>query len=82
MKSTCRPFLNWYNGKLEMARVYKQLVPYLGFNGIHLAENAASGHYNSLQVSLRAGVKRDLHWAVTRCRAPMTPPLATATATT
>jgi hypothetical protein len=39
---------------------YKQLVPYLGFNGIHLSENAASGHYNSLQVSLRAQVKRDL----------------------
>ncbi len=48
------------NGKLDNGTGYKQLVPYLGFNGIHLAENAASGHYNSLQVSLRSQVKRDL----------------------
>jgi hypothetical protein len=39
---------------------YNQLVPFQGFRGIRLAQNEANGHYNSLQVSLRAQTKRDL----------------------
>jgi hypothetical protein len=39
---------------------YNQLVPYLGFNDIRLAENEANSHYNSLQVELHARVAKDL----------------------
>ena len=39
---------------------YDQLVPFLGYHQIRLAENAASAHYNSLQTSLRGKVVKDL----------------------
>jgi hypothetical protein len=39
---------------------YNQVVPYLGFHQIRLAENAANAHYNSLQTSLRGRLWRDL----------------------
>jgi hypothetical protein len=37
---------------------YNQLVPYLGFNDIRLAENEANSHYNSLQVELHAALRK------------------------
>jgi carboxypeptidase family protein len=39
---------------------YNQLVPFLGFHEIRLANNGANAHYNSLQLSWRGRVKRDL----------------------
>jgi hypothetical protein len=35
-------------------------MTYLGFGDIRLAQNEANGHYNSMQVDLRANVKQDL----------------------
>jgi hypothetical protein len=37
-----------------------QVVPYLGFRGIRLANNEGNAHYNSLQTSLRGKLKNDL----------------------
>ncbi len=48
------------NGSLNDGTGYNQTVQYLGYRGIRLAENAADGHYNSLQVSFRAQANRDL----------------------
>ena len=39
---------------------YNQLVPFLGFHSLRLAQNDGNGHYNSLQLSWRGRVKRDL----------------------
>jgi hypothetical protein len=39
---------------------YNQDVPFQGFRSIRLAQNEANGHYNSLQVDLRANMKNDL----------------------
>lgn len=39
---------------------YNTEVPFQGFRSIRLAENEANGHYNSVQVDLRANVKNDL----------------------
>ena len=39
---------------------YNQMLPYLGFRSLRLAQNEAEGHYNSIQVNLHANVHRDL----------------------
>jgi len=39
---------------------YNTLLPYLGWGNIGMYENADKGHYNSLQVSLRGQIVRDL----------------------
>jgi hypothetical protein len=39
---------------------YNQVVPYLGFHQIRLAENEGNAHYNSLQMSFRGNLKKDL----------------------
>ncbi len=39
---------------------YNQVVPFLGFHSLRLAQDDGNAHYNSLQVSLRGKVKRDL----------------------
>jgi hypothetical protein len=39
---------------------YNSVVPYLGYHSIVLAENSENGHYNSLQVGLKAQVRKDL----------------------
>ncbi|MBZ5652928.1 MAG: TonB-dependent receptor [Acidobacteriia bacterium] len=39
---------------------YDQLVPFLGYHQIRLAENGANAHYNSLQTSLRGKLVQDL----------------------
>ena len=39
---------------------FNTVAPYRGFNSISLAENAGNAHYNGLQVSLHAQVKKDL----------------------
>ncbi|HLX84355.1 MAG TPA: carboxypeptidase regulatory-like domain-containing protein [Terriglobales bacterium] len=41
-----------------------QVMQYLGFNGIKLAENEANGSYNSLQVDVHGNVRRDLQLQV------------------
>ncbi len=39
---------------------YNTVVPYRGFHSITLAENAGNAHYNSLQMTLRSRMGRDL----------------------
>jgi hypothetical protein len=39
---------------------YNQLLPYLGFRSLKMAENEANAHYNSLQVNLHTVVRNDL----------------------
>ena len=39
---------------------YNQMLPYLGFRSIRLAENVANGHYNSLQMDLHTVIRNDL----------------------
>jgi hypothetical protein len=39
---------------------YNTVAPYRGFNSIRLSENAANGHYNSLQISVHSQIKKDL----------------------
>jgi TonB dependent receptor len=39
---------------------YNTVVPYLGFGGIAMSENAENSNYNSLQVNMRAQVRNSL----------------------
>jgi hypothetical protein len=39
---------------------YNTVVPYLGFGGINVSENAENSNYNSLQLNMRAQVKNSL----------------------
>jgi hypothetical protein len=39
---------------------YNTVVPYRGFNSLKIAENAGNGHYNGLQLELRARIRQDL----------------------
>jgi hypothetical protein len=39
---------------------YNTVVPYLGFHGVRLSENAQNSHYNSLQLNVHSEVGRDL----------------------
>lgn len=39
---------------------YNQLLPYLGFRSLRLAQTEANGHYNSLQMDLHAYMRQDL----------------------
>ncbi len=39
---------------------YNSVVPYLGFGGIDVSENAQNSNYNSLQMNMRAQVKNSL----------------------
>ena len=39
---------------------YNTVVPYLGFGGIKMSENAVNSHYNSLQVNLHSRISKDL----------------------
>jgi hypothetical protein len=38
------------------------VVPFLGFHSVRLAQNDGNAHYNSLQISWRGKVKRDLNF--------------------
>jgi hypothetical protein len=39
---------------------YNTVVPYLGFGGIRMSENAMNSHYNGLQVNFHSQISRDL----------------------
>ncbi|MCU1294114.1 MAG: hypothetical protein JWP08_2964, partial [Bryobacterales bacterium] len=39
---------------------YNTVLPYAGFNGIKLSENAQNAHYNGLQIELHAKIAKDL----------------------
>jgi hypothetical protein len=39
---------------------YNTVLPYLGFGGIRLSENAMNSHYNSLQVNFHSQISKDL----------------------
>jgi hypothetical protein len=46
-----------------LAQAYNASVPYRGYNSVLLAQNEATGNYNSLQLSLRGNaLKNDLTW--------------------
>ncbi|HLH09557.1 MAG TPA: TonB-dependent receptor [Terriglobales bacterium] len=40
--------------------VYNQNVPYIGYHSLRMAQNEASGHYNSLQANVSGQVTKDL----------------------
>jgi len=42
---------------INKVRQYNTLVPYKGFGGIRMAENAQNAHYNSMQLSVRSQFK-------------------------
>ena len=39
---------------------YNTVLPYLGFGGIKMSENAMNSHYNSLQVNFHSQISKDL----------------------
>ena len=39
---------------------YNTVVPYLGFGGIRMSENAMNSHYNGLQVNFHSQISKDL----------------------
>jgi hypothetical protein len=47
-------------GIINKTLVYDQVVPYLGWGAIQMAEQAENSHYNSLQISLRSRLKQGL----------------------
>jgi len=58
------------------AKPYNQVVQYPGFSSIRLSQDEANSHYNSLQVSVRGHVARDLEvqagWTFSKAVDPTT----------
>ncbi|MBV9072139.1 MAG: TonB-dependent receptor [Acidobacteria bacterium] len=47
-------------GLVNNSTGYNQLLPFLGFHSIRLANDEASGHYNSLQTDVHGRIRNDL----------------------
>lgn len=58
------PDASFLAGYLDDSSNYNLDVPFRGYKSIRIAQNAANGTYNSLQMSMRGNLKNDLQYQV------------------